>query len=542
MQSYLSVSATFLAPTYHGRRDGGEPEWPPSPLRLFQALVAAAAARWRGSEFTHGPMAALKWLEQQPPPTIIAPRGRTGQPLRLSVPNNAMDIVARAWCRGNDSGKGDANPATHRALKTVRPTHLIGGETVYFLWTLAAPVPVELRGHVDTLASAARSLVALGWGIDLVAGHGRIISDDEISSLSGERWSPTPAASPDGLRVPTRGTFEALTGQHAAFLSRLAHGGFTPVPALSVFKTICYRRDSEPEPRPYAAFQLLTPDARGFQPYDSAQRTHVVAGMLRGATAKAARAAGWTEERLARFVLGHGDGPQGQAHGDDRFAYLPLPSLEVRGKKGNSPSPVVTDIRRVLLVEMPTGVGEATRWAKRGLSGNDLTPEAGDGITRPALLALLPDNDRHLTPYVRPSSVWSTVTPVLLPGYDDPGHLRNRLRRTETPVAAEEKRHLLERLATRIEELLRKAMIQAGYPQCLATHASLQWRNVGFHRGVELASRFRVPQHLKKFPRYHVRIHWRDTTGAAVEVPGPICLGAGRFYGLGLFVSETGDR
>jgi CRISPR-associated protein Csb2 len=40
MPSYLCLSAIFLDAEFHGRRDGGEPEWPPSPLRLFQALVA----------------------------------------------------------------------------------------------------------------------------------------------------------------------------------------------------------------------------------------------------------------------------------------------------------------------------------------------------------------------------------------------------------------------------------------------------------------------------------------------------------------------
>ena len=45
--------------------------------------------------------AALRWLAEQPPPTIIAPPGMEGAAYRLSVPNNAMDIVGRAWCRGN---------------------------------------------------------------------------------------------------------------------------------------------------------------------------------------------------------------------------------------------------------------------------------------------------------------------------------------------------------------------------------------------------------------------------------------------------------
>lgn len=44
------ASFTLLDAAFHGRGDDGEPEWPPSPLRAFQALRAAAAARGRGGD------------------------------------------------------------------------------------------------------------------------------------------------------------------------------------------------------------------------------------------------------------------------------------------------------------------------------------------------------------------------------------------------------------------------------------------------------------------------------------------------------------
>ncbi len=79
----------------------------------------------------------------------------TASGYRASVPNNAMDIVAQAWCRGNDSNSGDANPATHRTMKTVRPTLLIGGDVVHYLWPLADPLADEVRGYVEALADHA---------------------------------------------------------------------------------------------------------------------------------------------------------------------------------------------------------------------------------------------------------------------------------------------------------------------------------------------------------------------------------------------------
>src|SRR5262245_13194087 len=132
MNSYLCLSIHFLDGTFHGRRDGDALEWPPSPLRLFQALVAASAARWGKRHQLDYARPALKWLEEEMPPVIVAPESAAGAAYRLSVPNNAMDIVGRAWSRGNTSGTGDANPATHRAMKAVHPTWLVGGDAVHY--------------------------------------------------------------------------------------------------------------------------------------------------------------------------------------------------------------------------------------------------------------------------------------------------------------------------------------------------------------------------------------------------------------------------
>src|SRR5207253_4859147 len=100
MTSYLCLSVQFLEAAFHGRQDGGAPEWPPSPLRLFQALVAAPAARWGERQHLDYARPALKWLEEQSPPEVVAPSGETGTGYRLSVPNNAMDLVGRAWDKG----------------------------------------------------------------------------------------------------------------------------------------------------------------------------------------------------------------------------------------------------------------------------------------------------------------------------------------------------------------------------------------------------------------------------------------------------------
>lgn len=513
MPSYLCISVRFPDGTFHGRRDAGEPEWPPSPLRLYQALLATGATKWRDSSFDSVLRPALCWLEQQSPPIVVAPPVRIGAPYRLSVPNNAMDIVARAWARGNLDGDGDANPATHKAMKTVRPARLICSNAVYYLWELPSVAENEVLGYVETITIAARGLIALGWGIDLVAGDGSVISESDVSQLVGERWSPVTGTSETALRVPRQGSFDALVERHRAFLNRLpSGGGFSPVPPLSTFRVVNYLNSAEPPVRQFAAFQLLRPDASAMRSYNTVRDSRKVIGMMRDATRRAAQASGWSDDRINRFILGHGE-ERGASHahvGNKRFAFLPIPSIEPRGA---GKAQVVTRIRRVLLTCLADGHEQDLAWASRALSGMDFIDESTKAPS--AILSMIPTSDNVLRSYIRPqgSPLWASVTPVVLPGFDD-------------------------RRQTKAEELLRRAIVQAGFSETLAKHAEIEFRNVGYWAGLEVARAYTVPDYLKNFPRYHVQIQWRNPIGEAVNVRGPICIGGGRFLGLGLLAAK----
>jgi CRISPR-associated protein Csb2 len=280
-----------------------------------------------------------------------------------------------------------------------------------------------------------------------------------------------------------------------------------------------------------AAFSIFRPDASGYRPFDPARQGLTVAGMVRHATKIAAELAGKPGDWIDSFVLGHGEGREADGHtavGPRRFAYLPIPTLETRGGDGRR----VGSIRRVLVTTFAPDCGTEIVWARRALTGMDLVREPDQQAV--AMLSVKVGADWVLDQYTNPAVEWATVTPVVLPGYDDPAHLRRRL---DGLKDAEEQKRLLARLETRIDGLLRKAIVQAGLPRTLADHAEIAWRKVGFLAGVDLADRYGVPDHLKRFPRYHVRIGWRDASGNGLPIPGPICLGGGRFLGLGLFVA-----
>lgn len=528
MIAHFGLTTRFLDPVFHGRRDGGEAEWPPSPLRAFQALVAAAAATRRLEKLSP----ALRWLERRAPPILIAPPGITGSGYRLSVPNNAMDVVARAWSRGNESNAGDANPAIHRTMKAVRPTWLRGGDAVHYLWPVGDAIDEEVRAVLDQLGDLARSVVALGCGLDLVVGHGAAVSQEDVDQIQGERWLPVSQSHGSNLRIPRQGTLDDLIERHRHFLRRLGPDGatLTPPPPLSAFASIGYRRATDPPARPALAFALLTPDADRRCSYDTARCALTVAGMVRHAARTAAEQAGWPEAKIGSFVLGHASGVP---VGPQRFVYLPLPSIEARGQ---GKALVVGSVRRVLISAPSEGCSDEIAWARRAVSGQELIDEKRREPV--ALLSLIPTNDPVVRRYVEPAACWATVTPVVLPGYDDPGHYRRRLERATSP---EESKDLLKRLDDRIDGLLRKAIVQAGFSQILAAHAELAWRKVCFWPRGDHADRYGVPDHLRRFPRFHVQVRFRDSDGRDIRIPGPICLGSGRFSGVGLFAALPED-
>ena len=503
MSDYLCISATFLDRRFHGRGDGGEPEWPPSPLRLMQALVAANADQLveEGGQLD----AALTWLERQPPPLIIAPGYETGAAYCLSVPNNAMDLVAKAWVRGNYFGTGDASPATHRTMKNVRPIHLTNGDTVHYLWSLengeSAAIPA--------LARAAERLVALGWGIDLVVGMADRLTPGRLRALAGQRWQPLSGTTPVTLRTPKPGTLEALRRRHDAFVHRLGADGFVPVPPLTQFDVVGYRRPTDPVNRPYAVFELRHDDG-SFCAYPQRQLIHI-AGMVRHLAIALMRhdppraihdAASWVEQ----YVRGAQDTAEKQAGMPHRqFSYLPLPSI---GHRQTNPS-----IRRVMIAA-PRGDDALLEHLARRLAGQQLVPEKGDefGDAGPPTLVRV-FRDGVASYYTRPAALWASVTPVILPGHDD--HRPAKRRR-----------------------LIESALAQSGIEQpCdFEWSAISRWqKSLSAHKydRFKKSTGYIRPDHLLSQTAVHLVLRF----GEGLRIAGPLVIGAGRHCGLGVLAA-----
>ncbi|GAB4247349.1 MAG: type I-U CRISPR-associated protein Csb2 [Candidatus Methylacidiphilales bacterium] len=531
MPTFLKISVRFLLDEFDGRGDGGEPEWPPSPLRLFQTLTNSAA---RIGIDAFEP--TLQHLETLPPPTIVANKPTAIQPrygFKTFVPNNVGDLVAKSWTGGRDN-----NIANYRAAKEIRPTRLPENAIVAYLWEIKGEVP---QGFVDQVRQLARAISAFGWGVNMVVADADVIESDTATDASGdtEKWFPSDNGVAS-LRVPISGTLAALERRHQAFLARLptAHDGsqfFRPVPPLEHFRVLTYRRASDPIRPPFAIFALRQLDDSGFRAFDPVRRGLHVAAMLRhvAGTPDIARLLGWNEARIARLIHGHADeGPS--ASPNTRLQFLPLPSIEDRGE---GKARVVGPIRRILIsAHGPMEHAEFSRLAQH-LNGLELIDEKTNDPA--ARLSRLLDSDKLTKDnYLASSDTWATVTPVILPGYDDPRKLRQRLNKKSGLIAGK-KNALVAKLDQRIDQLLRKALRQAGYSEVITRHAVIEWRGSGYWPGTDLASRYMAGDQHRRFRKLHVRIQFRDEHGQPLPIAGPICLGGGKFSGTGLFAAIT---
>lgn len=525
MAEHLCISIHFLGDEFHGCADHGEPEWPPSPLRLFQALVASNARLGGDSQ------GALLWLEKQMPPIIVTPEKAAVQAYgyKTYVPDNVGDIVARAWGRGEDK-----DISGFRTEKHICPTRFSNGAGIHFLW----PLNSDQEHPVDELAPVVRGVSQFGWGIDLAVADVAIVTAEEAANIGGERWHPSDRSGGQDLRVPMVGTLDDLQKRHRAFLNRISLDSniFRPVPPLSQFAITTYRRASEMTHPPYAVFALRIPDDNRFAAFNPTRRGLHLTGMLRHTAEQTdfATALGWDSARVATFVLGHGETREDDTHrpvDGPRLVFLPLPSVEWQGAtKGRTIGP----IRRVLITASADIDKDEFDRMIRNFEGRELVDEGSGEVV--AFLRRQSAGDRAIAGYFSKSSVWETVTPVILPGYDDPGKLRRRLNSGNLTV--QEKANIVTKLEKRIDYLLRKALRQAGYPDKHIKHAHLQWRGSGFMPGVDLAKSYAVPDQHRRFRRLHVRIFWRNAQGNPIEISGPLCIGGGRFTGLGLFAPK----
>ncbi|HEX5241754.1 MAG TPA: type I-U CRISPR-associated protein Csb2, partial [Tepidisphaeraceae bacterium] len=451
MNPSLCISFRFIQPqpVFHGRADAEEPEWPPSPMRAFQALVNAACLRTRGGPLSSEVRLALNVIEKMRP-SIVAPSAALSTVrYRLYVPHNQADLVTAAWDRGND----DASIASHRTEKDFRP-YLIetAGDdlpVIHYLYPFDASVN-DPAGLLDDIRPSVRSIHCLGWGIDQVIADATLV-DASSKRVTGQSWTPT-ARGGKLLRVHRSGSLEALTTRHLKSLNRLVQGEWTPVPPLTAFDLVHYRRRCDPVPRPVVIFKLIDADSDTVR-YPQSKLIHI-AGMVRhlahkwmsGNPPRDLRKRGRDPaEWLRSYVMGHQsaeDKAENKPH--TQFSYVPLQSI---GMEHTDPG-----VRRVMIIA-PLGDEDWLEHLAAQLDGEPLKPLDGTKLPPGTRLERILDRARDgvRDRYLDPSSVWASVTPVILDG-----HIKRKRIKDEQGREIEVTNH---------GELIRRALARAGIEQ-----------------------------------------------------------------------------
>ena len=458
----LRIAVEWLDGVYHGV------EWPPAPLRLYQAMIAGYSVHRRGDPTLE---AAMRHLEELSAPTIFAPEAEGRSAVASAVPDNDGDKVLDLLAKGRHATALEkARKAT--SIRVRRPRSFDGAVT--YEWDAAS----ETVEHLDALQEIAGTVSAVGHGIDAVVA--RIAFAEQSAPARGTKYTPSPTG---GLRlnVPYPGAFRALEERFQRFRSRVGAGVVRGVP--------------EPGHRPmgYASALALPPVRReGFRLLDmnggplvfEGTQAMEIAAMARHAVGGAARRAGIAEEAVSE-LMGHGGGR--------RIRVQPLPNVGHRHADGR--------IRRVMLTA-PESVDEHD-WLDvlSRLVGAELIPEGGREPV--GTLASIAGDDPILVRYCGESKSWTTATPVVLPGRD---HRRGR---------------------PRPERTVRRLLQHAGISAAMAEKVTME--PAPWLPGSAMPHQYRRPRHLAEYPCVHMSVRWRTSATGPLALGAGVGYGFGLF-------------
>jgi len=498
------VIRVHLLDRFHGMALGA-PEWPPSPARLFQALVAAVGEGRRiGKRYER----AFEWLERLPPPRIAVPPSTLGGAVSLWVPNNDLDSV-----HGDPARVGEI-----RVPKLVRPRILQVDAPLLYIWDLDDGARDSDEAHA--IVDATEGLYQFGRGIDPAWAKAEVLDEqgmqDELGRYPGALYEPGGSRDVRKLLCPAMGSYRSLrlrfdASRFESVVEGRSRKQIFLNPPKPRFRFVAYGRGVE-----LRLFRLVDLEDSSRSRPVALRRVHDLVIQIRDAAVARLRTQFPEEEKeIERILVGRK--PDGSNDGpiEDRVRLIPLPSIgHVHADHA---------IRRIA-VQIPGGsriAREDVAWAFEGLAPFD--PDTGEV----ASFVLVREDDRSmLDRYTRPSTLFRSVTPLALPRFAE-------RRRIEPSRIREEAKSAQDRLEEqdRAVAAVRTALRHAGVV------VPVDWIRVQrepFGRHGERAERFAEGSRFSKHQLWHAEIRF------AAPVMGPLVLGDGRFLGLGIMrpVSE----
>jgi CRISPR-associated protein Csb2 len=499
MSRALLITVRLHDGRYHGAGDG-----PPSPARLFQALIAGAGL---SGPLDESESEALKWLEEREPPVIASPVAADGQCFRNYLPNNDLDAVG-----------GDVRRVGKiRTWKPMRPRLFDSGIPWLYAWAFGADE--ESERQAAGICALAERLYQFGRGVDMAWAWGEILDGEELEARLLSHPGPVyrPSGGGDGkvLACPKPGSLASLKERYAANNQRFRTEGrgkaarqLFSQPPKPRFAQVAY--ESPPSRRVYELRDGTT--EASFVMWPLARAPRLVVRLRDGAVARLRQALPDRRSEIERILVGRkadgaDDGPTSQ-----RVKIVPLPSIgHYHADRG---------IRRVL-VEVPASCplrADDVYWAFSGLELHN--PETGELLD----LILTPSSDVSMLGHYGaadrvPSRVWRTVTPAALP--DAAKRRRIEPMRVAEVKGGAERTAEQVRAAAAVNQALRHAEVRTAVE-------SVRVQREPFEAKGERVEAFALGTRFEKERLWHVEITFN------APIAGPLIIGDGRLLGLGV--------
>ncbi|MDI3258791.1 MAG: type I-U CRISPR-associated protein Csb2 [Sinobacteraceae bacterium] len=526
----LAIEVELLTGRYAAtaHNDRGRAEWPPHPTRFFSALAAALHDR---DPVDRAERDALQWLEQQGAPSLrVDPESRVGrrQVLDVYVPVNDVTLggdeairdaekklVEAKTSTAKNKAEAAVEEAKRKAIAVVDkpsdkaiemaaallpgrrtrqsrkfPVVLPETPVFAFLWPTADPSP-----HRAALEQLCARVTRLGHSSSLV--RCRVV-DREIT--------PTLVPNDEGelvLRIAGPGQLERLEKayeRHQGVESRV-------LPALPQRYRVASQQ-TERAPMPQSVFSadwVLFERVGGSRPL--ASRATDLARALRDALIEM-----HGSQNLPETLIGHGaNGPTGKPH----VAFVPLPFVGHEHADGAIMGVALVLPRQLPQADRETLLRLIAKWEKdradsRGnltLARETLPPLVVRRVDVSAKVALDPER------WCRASTRFITATPIALDR--NPGNLRSNRSDVAWKAAAEAQKLIADSCERVVG--VRPTSVE-----------------------VSLAPLLPGAQHVRDFrpwpgrPGRPTRVKVHADIRFDLPVRGPLLLGAGRYFGLGL--------
>lgn len=475
MKDHLLISVRFHEGRYHGERDGFHEGngWPPSPGRLFQALVAAAA---RGAVIPPPEQAALRWLEALSPPKVAAPPSRQGKSVPQFVPNNDLDTV----------GGDPSRVADIRVGKYWRPIHFDPTLPICYVWRFEPP-----DGYARTICQVANGLYQLGRGIDMASATGEVLTEEQMEERLASYGVVRSPGGVGSVAVARVGTLDSLLARYDDARQRFvadSEGTLFVQPPRARFRHVEY--DAPPR---RLHFELR--DSRGFAPQPLRNAGVFVATIRDAVASRLTEAMPEQAHLVERLIIGRNASARDVQR---RLRIIPVPSV---GTMHTDPS-----IRRVMVElppEFPFAQGDL-KWA--------FTAQSPDAV--PPAYRLVSTNDAAMANrFGGPARLFRSITALAL----------SRTARPTRGAEASQRRRDENHAVGAVLQALRHAGVRT-------RPARVEVRRTPLHSRGQPASTFAAGTRFPERAMWHVELRF------PTDVAGPLILGDGRFLGLGLMV------